>query len=320
MVTIEELDSQKTIVLDLTYVCNSSCSYCRWGNPNTENRSNLSFNSLIIPAETLKNLQTKRLVLSGGEPRLYPRVNDVLDYYKGLVENIVLITNGYGLNIHSILDLVERGVTGFTFSIDSLIPEEEYATRKTTSLMFQRILQTLIEVSSLNIEIELGINSVVTHVNANWRSVSNLLSMANRLTLDFVKFNPVFDDGYAGTHAPKLLLTSLDSSNLREIAYKIEGSAFKNTNGKEFWLGLAELTSGKKLKGSRCGLGSHKANSINGTLTMCYWLEAAKYGNAASHLDLSALEKVQKTFDSWKDECTVDFQCFCNQRIGHSWI
>ena len=313
------LDDQNTIVLDLTYLCNSTCKYCRWGSSDTEGRRNLALNSLIIPKSTLDVLNTKRLVLSGGEPRLYPNIDEVLYYYREYVENIILITNGYGVTLSQIENLIDKGINGFTFSIDSMNPSEEYASRRTSPEMFRNILTTLREISSPSRTFELGINTVVTHTNAKWESISKLLDFSEELDLDFIKFSPIFDDGYAGLNAPDLLLTEMDADNLRIIGEKIAGYGFKKTNNPQFWFDIAEMTLGKQPQGIRCGLGQNKANSINGLLTMCYWVRDVTYGQTNSELTHEHATSIQRQLEISKKNCSVNFHCFCNQKMSHAW-
>ena len=313
------MDDQNTIVLDLTYLCNSTCKYCRWGSSDTEGRRNLALNSLIIPKSTLDVLNTKRLVLSGGEPRLYPNIDEVLYYYREYVENIILITNGYGVTLSQIENLIDKGINGFTFSIDSMNPSEEYASRRTSPEMFRNILTTLREISSPSRTFELGINTVVTHTNAKWESISKLLDFSEELDLDFIKFSPIFDDGYAGLNAPDLLLTEMDADNLRIIGEKIAGYGFKKTNNPQFWFDIAEMTLGKQPQGIRCGLGQNKANSINGLLTMCYWVRDVTYGQTNSELTHEHATSIQRQLEISKKNCSVNFHCFCNQKMSHAW-
>lgn len=313
------MDHQNTIVLDLTYICNSNCRYCRWGNPNTKDRRNLTLNSLIIPKSTLNALKTERLVLSGGEPRLYPNIGEILSYYKEWIKNIILITNGYGITPSEIENLVDKGINGFTFSIDSMIPKEEFMSRMTPPDMFAKILSTLREISSPDRTFELGINTVVTQANAKWESIIRLLEFSEELDLDFIKFTPVFDDGYAGINAPELLLNKNNVDNLRNIGEKIASYGFKKTNNPQFWFDIADMASGKQPQGSMCGLGPHKANSINDILTMCYWVRDATYGQTGSETNRRHMSAIQRRLELSKKNCSVDFHCFCNQKMSHTW-
>ena len=313
------MDDQNTIVLDLTYLCNSTCRYCRWGSSTTEGRRNLAFNSLIIPKSTLYALKTERLVLSGGEPRLYPYIDQILSYYKAYIKNIILITNGYGVTPAEIESLVDKGISGFTFSIDSMNPKEEFTSRRTSQDTFRKVLATLREISGPNRNFELAINTVVTHANARWESISRLLEFSENLGLDFIKFSPIFDDGFAGMNAPDLLLSENDVDNLRTIGEEIASNRFKRTNTPQFWFDIAEMVLGKQPQGIKCGLGSHKANSINYTLTMCYWVREVTYGETKSELSREQVTSIQRQLELSKKNCSVNFHCFCNQKMSHSW-
>ena len=317
--TFRKMEKQNTIVLDLTYFCNSSCNYCRWGNYTTEGRKTLDFESLLIPKKTLEVLKTERLVFSGGEPRLHPKFMEILTYYSDLVDEIILITNGYGLDLNEAKSLINYGLTGFTFSLDSLDPVEEKKNRKTSLNLFEKIIKTIQSLSDGNREYELGINSVITHANANWNTVKNLLCFADRHSLDFVKFSPVFDDGYVGKNAPDLMLRVEDSINLREIGKNIPNHHYKYTNGESFWYDIAAIASRETLNGSSCGLGLHKANAINGVLTMCYWMDRATYGLLTEILNSTLVTKVYTSLENDKSNCSVDFHCFCNQKVRHKW-
>lgn len=314
-----QMDEQNTIVLDLTYLCNSTCRYCRWGSTETEGRRNLSLDSLKIPKSTLDLLNIERLVFSGGEPRLHPNMDELISYYREHIKTIILITNGYGATPSEIERLVSKGITGFTFSIDSINPMEEYASRRTSEERFGKILSTLRKISGLNRNFELGINTVVTHANAKWESISKLLEFSEELELDFIKFNPIFDDGYAGIHAPDLLLTEKDAMNLRVIGERIAGYGYKKTNNPQFWFDIADMTMGKQPQGIRCGLGPHKANSINSDLTMCYWVSDVSYGKSNSKMSPEHAYLIQRKLEKSKRNCVVDFHCFCNQKMSHVW-
>ena len=86
---------------------------------------------MLVHPETLRNLGTRRVVLSGGEPRLNPRIGAILAHYARLVDEVVVITNGYGLGPREARDLLRAGATGIAVSLDSADPEESFRTRLT---------------------------------------------------------------------------------------------------------------------------------------------------------------------------------------------
>ena len=110
-------------MVDVTYMCNAACRYCRWGDHATQGRVARSLDEVLIPEETLKMLGTRRVVLSGGEPRLHPDLDYILGHYGGLVDQVVVISNGYGLDRRAAERLLEAGATGITISLDSNLVE-----------------------------------------------------------------------------------------------------------------------------------------------------------------------------------------------------
>src|SRR6266516_2486593 len=93
------VDSANTTVVDVTYLCNATCKYCQWGSQLTPGRTHRTLEEILIPKETLRSLGTQRVVLSGGEPRLHPHLKRILSHYHLLVDQVVVITTVYGLDI-----------------------------------------------------------------------------------------------------------------------------------------------------------------------------------------------------------------------------
>src|SRR2546426_530833 len=113
------VDTENTTVVDVTYLCNATCKYCQWGNLLTPGRAHRTVEEIVIPEDTLRSLGTQRIVLSGGEPRLNPHLNRALNHYHQLVDQVVVITNGYGLDTTEVGRLAHAGATGITVSLDS---------------------------------------------------------------------------------------------------------------------------------------------------------------------------------------------------------
>ena len=84
-----------TMVIDITYLCNYSCHYCRWGSKKTEGRVHKSLESILASSKDLELIGTQRIVLSGGEPLLHPEINAIVSHYSKIVEEVVLISNGW---------------------------------------------------------------------------------------------------------------------------------------------------------------------------------------------------------------------------------
>jgi hypothetical protein len=273
----------------------------------------------LIPEETVRSLGTQRIVLSGGEPRLNPHLKHALSHYRQLVDQVVVITNGYGLDNLEVSRLVQAGTTGITVSLDSIFSEVTIATRETPPALHSKILSNLEKIAAGPRTFEFGINSVVSHPTANWDNVRTLLQWGLNLKVDFVKFQPVFDDGYLGRNAPELRLGLSDVQGLLEISDSVDLISHPPTNPCEFWKDLAALTSGEELPSRSCGLGPRHSILTGQKLNVCYWLDSASFGRLPDPLTAASAGDVRSRFEEEKLKCKVGFHCFCTQNIGHQW-
>lgn len=307
-----------TMVVDITYMCDASCRYCRWGDAGTPERAWTGADDVLIPAQTLSDLRIQKVVISGGEPTLHPRLPEILGYYSRLVDGVVVITNGYGLTPDRVREIIDAGATGFTVSVDSASSKVSFDVRQTRPDLHDSILRRIEDLCARS-DVETGINSTVTHATANWENVKGLLEFGLHAGVDCIKFQPVFDDGYVSRTSPDLLLSGRDVEGLLEVSRMVDAVEHPPTNPPAFWEDIAVLAGGGELEGRRCGISSDDAISIRGKASMCFWVSDSSYGEAARALQADTIRGVQRGFDKAKEGCRVGFHCFCNQRIDHVW-
>ena len=214
--------------------------------------------------------------------------------------------------------LLRAGATGITVSLDSVSAIESFMTRRTPPRVHANILRNLGRIGGRR-EYELGINATVSRVTASWLSVRELLEFGGRAGVDFVKFQPIFDDGYVSANSPDLLLTADDAQPLREIADNLDRTVHPATNPPGFWGDVAEMAGAGHLPAHRCALDGRDAISVDGGLGICWWVDASIYGDAADMLERERMETIQERFMEEKTRCVVDYHCFCNQGMGHTW-
>ena len=112
-----ESDLQRCELI-LTNRCNFRCPYCRGVKP--EYRGDISYEDAIATIDIWASGNLKAVRLSGGEPTLWPRLLDLVQYIKrySCFEHIALSTNG-SAPFALYADLVEAGVNDFSISFDS---------------------------------------------------------------------------------------------------------------------------------------------------------------------------------------------------------
>jgi len=109
------------VQLVVTRRCNLSCGYC---NEYDDHSSPVAYETLLAHVDHLADLGTVVLTLTGGEPLLHPRLDDICAYAvsKGIV--VTSITNGYPINETWIRRLNDARLTLLQVSVDNLAPNE----------------------------------------------------------------------------------------------------------------------------------------------------------------------------------------------------
>jgi MoaA/NifB/PqqE/SkfB family radical SAM enzyme len=131
--------------------CNLSCAYCN------EYDSTSKPVPLAVMRERVNHLArlgTTIVTISGGEPILYPELDELIGYIrsKGIITG--LITNGYLLTVERIQRLNHAGLDHMQISIDNVVPDE--VSKKSLKVLDKK-LQLLAEHADFHV----NINSVV---------------------------------------------------------------------------------------------------------------------------------------------------------------
>ena len=318
-----KIDSQKNMVIDVTYVCNYSCNYCRWGSSDTPGRVHHKLEDILVDQNELEAIGVERVVLSGGEPLLHPKIDHIVHHFSNIVEDVILITNGWLADLSKIKILIDYGLTGVAFSIDSVESSTLQISRDMTASQIERSLTNFKNISNARtrkeFNLELGINSVVSSANCSIKSISNLLEWSVEHNLDYVNFNMIFDDGYSGKNAPELLLTRTHTNQILDIANFLQAQPSKiHTNSYKFWLTMAAMLNGSKLDGTSCGLRDRQTLLYRGKYHFCAWLENPTLGKVGA-TDLDTVAKARDNFKEASRDCFTGPHCHCLQTANHEW-
>jgi MoaA/NifB/PqqE/SkfB family radical SAM enzyme len=311
------IDLQNSLVIDVTYNCNAKCNYCQWGNNKTDGRINQPDNFIYIPCNILNHLKTQRIVFSGGEPLLRQDLEQIISYYnKTEVQSIVTITNGFLLTEERLENLVKAGLTGVTFSIDSFELQTAFDTRQYNEKQIEKVKLNFTKTCELKdkLNLEIGINVVVSSSNIQNNQIENLIEFTNTFPLDFIKFQPIFDDGYVGANASHLLLSSHHSELIRKTGINVINQIKTDTNNLNFWESLADILEGKKLVGKSCGLDTRQAITQKGQIKICSWIDYPSYD-----ITKKTIPETQKDFINLKPSCKTGTFCYCLQNLSHIW-
>lgn len=308
---------QPTVLVDVTYKCNSLCAYCQWGNQVNSSSQHLPLKAVLLSAKKIKDFQATRVVISGGEPLLHPKLPQIISYYRKIIDSVVLITNGHKLNMQTVSCLIKSGLTGLAVSIDSMDSKKSEVTRGTDPTIHNQIISELKAISEEKINLEIGINSVVSSLTANWKNVKEILNFGKSINAKYVKFQPIFDDGYVTKNAPYLKLNSSNCLELYRIAKKIQNKKYSFTNPPGFWENIADIAMGKLLDPRSCNL-KDRLFMIQNYQGICYWLPSS-YFSDTKKITSQTIKHQKEKFEALKKHCQVDYHCFCLQNLSHVW-
>lgn len=320
---LPKLDSQNNMVVDVTYLCNYSCNYCRWGSSDTPNRVHQKMEQILVDEGELRAIGIERIVLSGGEPLLHPNIGQIINHYAEIVDDVILITNGWLADLSKMKEMIDLGLTGIAFSIDSVDASILQSTRDMSARQIERSITNFQTISHARrygeIEVELGINCVVSSANCSVETISHLLDWSFEHDLDYVNFNMIFDDGFTGKNAPNLLLNKEHIHEIINIADHLHTQPPKiHTNSYTFWLTMAAMLNGSKLDGASCGLRDRQTILYRGKYHFCAWLESPTLGSVGATTSAS-VDEARDLFDEASKRCYTGPHCHCLQTTNHQW-
>ncbi len=131
--------------------CNLSCAYC---NEYDSTSKPVPLAVIEKRIDQLARLGTTVVTISGGEPTLYPELDELIGYIRSRGMIAGLITNGYLLTAERIQRLNRAGLDHMQISIDNVMPDE---VSKKSLKVLDRKLQLLAEHADFHV----NINSVV---------------------------------------------------------------------------------------------------------------------------------------------------------------
>lgn len=147
--------------LQITGKCNLNCKFCCGAPKNIENAN---FDDVKKVIDKLASLNVYRIVVTGGEPLIYPYFDQLIKYIKDKNIEIYLSTNAYFLDQH--IDVITENVSCVGLPLDGSYPELcEDMSRKSDQI---KVTTSAIEkIKSKNPNILIKIGTVVSKKNIN---------------------------------------------------------------------------------------------------------------------------------------------------------
>jgi glycosyltransferase involved in cell wall biosynthesis len=178
------------VALFLTTRCNFDCSYCF----TRKYKLDLDFEDVRRLLVDAKNMGARTVTISGGEPSLYERLDDVVDLCGALGLAAGIITNGWRWPEERVRRLMRWPDLCFVVSLEGADGELHDAIRKKGS--FEMIRDFIAKVRAVDARRPIWANIVVTPENA--REIEAVAAFAlDDLGLDQVRFDRAVPIGNA---------------------------------------------------------------------------------------------------------------------------
>ena len=123
------------VVWNLTPACNLDCKFCYY---DAKKDSPLSGIDWELARRIIKELKVKFVLLSGGEPLLYPNILDLIEELTSHSIRVGISTNGTLIDRNLAVKLKKRGVGYVGISLDG--PEKLHNYLRNSSSAFSRAL------------------------------------------------------------------------------------------------------------------------------------------------------------------------------------
>ncbi len=178
------------VVLEPTNLCNHNCFFCLYSQFKAVNSVSLSRDKLFELAEDFKKLGVKSVSLvGGGEPMNHPAIYDLIHWF---YENNILIsitTNGSAFK-DSEIDTIVRASTYIRVSLNSASEITHNVIHAPKSSQFERIISNIEKLrkhrNKISAKMLIGIKNVIC--DKNFHEIEDMVSLANRLEVDYVMF------------------------------------------------------------------------------------------------------------------------------------
>ncbi len=104
--------------IEITNTCNMKCKHCMNGSNDKDVNKGFSKENIKKLIKELYENNTEKIYISGGEPLLYPYIDEVILYANSLGMKVTLATNGFEVPKH--LDAIKKGVQLVSISLDGI--------------------------------------------------------------------------------------------------------------------------------------------------------------------------------------------------------
>jgi len=164
----------RSMVVMINTECNMRCEHCFAESfSNIKNREKLNLEELKAALKEMADEGVFHFALQGGEPFLYPHLDELIKAANPSGSYITLVSNGSVADKKRLQEVYELGVDKIALSIDSFVPEEHDSFRKFPGA-HEKALHTLDVAGEIGLDTAVAIT--VTNDNLHTESIQGLIN------------------------------------------------------------------------------------------------------------------------------------------------
>lgn len=202
------------------YGCNLNCVHCSSMKLNKENLKPLSLAEYKRLAEDFKRMGIVQIDFTGGEPTIYPHLEELVAIFNPASTYVSISTNGIGpLTREKLLRYRKAGVDSLMVSVDSIDPDEHDAFRQKRGALSET-LGTVGLAKKLGFSVFVCI--VIHHRNLYSKKLDALLAFTrkNGIIINFALAVPAGNWNDFECFKKDFMLTKKDKIYVREVMKK----------------------------------------------------------------------------------------------------
>jgi len=186
--------------INLGHACNHKCVFCMQGTSGIEQKKWVKLEKLKEEMRYYaEEKQVRSLGLLGGEPTLYPWLEDALDHAQKLGYNdITLNTNGYKLaDMQFATMAATKGINRYCISLHSEIPEiEDYLSGNKGALIRKiKAIRNLLKLKKQGFNIVISLNAVLNAMNLP--TMDQFIKFFRHIGITDIRLNYIRPEGRA---------------------------------------------------------------------------------------------------------------------------
>ena len=180
-----------------TNICNHNCYYCHYKNPylkldEYQKDDYIPHDKMMEIIDDMEKMKVKAVTFSGGgEPLVYPYIEETMERVLQTGIDLSIITNGSLLTGKKAQILAKA--KWVRISIDSINPENYAKIRGISGNSMEKLLKNIEEFAKIKSkDCELGVNFVIG--KENYKEIANVAATMKGLGVNHVKFAALFSN------------------------------------------------------------------------------------------------------------------------------